>query len=243
MVRGAPTRFSATTARTSCTAGLGNDLLFGGRDSDSARRRRRRRLAQRRHRGRRAEARHRRELSTPGDVFNGYGGNGLILNADGTTGPDVVQDDSATATDILLSPALRATTRSRSRPTRKPTPARRRLQRRPTISAIWKSATGVPLVRQIQVLGLERQRPDRSVRARLSRASGRGRQPIRHGPLRRARQRHADRHGRPGPALRPGRQRRPVRLRRRRPALGRRTRRRRHPATSTASSAAPATMT
>jgi Ca2+-binding RTX toxin-like protein len=93
---------------------------------------------------------------TSGDVFNGYGGNGAVLNADGTTRPDVVQDDSATATDILL---ITGTSGNDTITVKTSVGNSRQLDAvfngGRTISAIWKSATGAPLVRQIQVLGLD----------------------------------------------------------------------------------------
>ncbi|QEH35607.1 Bifunctional hemolysin/adenylate cyclase precursor [Aquisphaera giovannonii] len=136
--------------------GIGNDLLYGGRDSDL--------LeggdgADKLYGGTGADV---LKLDTDasyltsGDTFEGYGGNGMILDAAGVPRADVAQDDRLTATDILL---IAGTAGNDAIQVRSKAGDAKVLEAvfngSRVISALWKDAAGVPQVRQIQVTGLE----------------------------------------------------------------------------------------
>jgi Ca2+-binding RTX toxin-like protein len=133
--------------------GAGNDAIFGGRDSDY--------LvgedgADSLYGGTGADLLTLdtdAAYKTSGDSVDGYGGNGLVLNPDGTTRDDVVQDDRATATDILF---VRGTNNDDTLTIRSSAANPRLLEAvyngGRTITVTWRDAANAPLIRQVQVM-------------------------------------------------------------------------------------------
>jgi Ca2+-binding RTX toxin-like protein len=143
--------------------GSGNDALYGGRDSDSIEGNN---GADFLYGGTGADV---LELDTDaantvtGDTVNGYGGNGKTISATGVQTADVVQDDHTSAVDILFISGtsgndkitigevpIAGTTAGRKIDVAFTTAAGTR-----HVQAVWKDSTGAPLVRQIQIAGLD----------------------------------------------------------------------------------------
>ncbi|AMV38241.1 matrixin family metalloprotease [Planctomyces sp. SH-PL62] len=137
--------------------GLGNDWLYGGRDSDV--------LegndgADKLYGGTHADVLKLdvdQTYVTSGDVFDGYGGNGRVMDAAGVLRDEPVlaaDNDRLTATDVLMIAGTAGNDKvTISTPSTDLTKLTVVFNGKTTTST-WKAADGVPLVRQIQVSGL-----------------------------------------------------------------------------------------